>query len=71
MDIETLITRIASDNQRISDREDALEQVFGKSMIIPSNKINGIIVGLVLMLVSIVLILCLLFGFVWWLDRPL
>lgn len=71
MDIEDIVARIASDNQRIADEQNTLNKIFGNSLIIPSNKINALIIGLVFIVVSSIVTLSLLFAWCWYLDRPI
>lgn len=70
-ELEELVVKIAADNQRIADEQDTLNKVFGRSLIVPADKVNAIIVGSAFIFVVTVIVLCGLFGFVWYLDRPI
>ena len=70
-ELEELVIKIAVDNQRIADEQDTLNKVFGESLIVPADKVNAIIVGSAFIFVVTVIVLCGLFGFVWYLDRPI
>lgn len=53
--------------QNHGDRLTQNEQVFGKSAIIPGDKVNAFLVASV----AIIFMICSTFAFIWFLDRPI
>jgi len=66
MDKEILAT-LAVGYQRLDDENNVMKEIFGKSLIIPGDKINAILV----VTAFIFFFVCATFGFIWYLVRPL
>ncbi len=64
---DKILAALAAGYQKISDRQDAVEEIFGKSLIIPGEKINAFLLVLAFMFFFV----CFTFGFIWYLDRPI
>lgn len=62
-----ILAAITAKLQNNDTRITQTETVFGKSLIIPPDKVNAIL----LTFVSVIFILCCLFAFIWFLDRPI
>lgn len=59
---DEILAALATGYQRVSDRQETIEDVFKDSIIIPGSKVNNILTATVLLGVA----LCLSFCFIWY-----
>lgn len=64
---DKILAALAVGYQKISDRQETVEDVFGQSLIIPGNKINSIL----LVFAFIFVIVCVTFMYTWYVVRPI
>ena len=65
--MEDLVSTLAVHCQRAEDRLEATEDLFRNSMVVPESKMNAILITMIL----IILMMCLTFAFIWFLDAPI